>query len=301
MSQYEEDFLLPDATPVRTGLLPQTAEDEALVAAAPMYGEEFYLEDKDIQKLLANDTYKTWRRVRSKWVLQQGRLGSCNCAATIGACHNRRHLDGLAHIPLSVNYLYMHINGGRDQGSTLAAGIEFAKKGMAPIELSRDGEKWKFPLTVYNTRQVPQNWLKIAREESTTFQSFEAYKLPVGNYTMFKRAVASALARDHQIVHAWHVGRNSMSLRNGYIVVGRGSGNHATLAHSGKWVGGEDLVHPDVQGSWGPSKDPIYGPTGSGFGDDGFGLMTMRDFYACSGAHAYWVFVGNKMNKDAIK
>ncbi len=301
MSQYEEDFLLPDATPVRTGLLPQTAEDDALVAAAPMYGEEFYLEDKDIQKLLANDTYKTWRRVRQKWVVNQGSLGSCCAAAIINAFHNRRHLDGLAHIPLSVNYLYMHINGGRDAGAALAAGLERSKEGVAPIELSRDGEKWRVPLTVYNTRQIPQNWLRIAREEATTFQSFEAYKLPVGNYTMFKRAVASALARDHQIIHAWHVGRNSMSLRNGLVVVGRGPGNHATLAHSAKWIGGEDLVLVDLENSWGPVADPMYGPKSSGWGEGGFGLMTMRDFYACSGSHTFWVLVGNKMNKDAIK
>lgn len=300
MNGEPDDFLLPDGTLARGGLLPQTAADEALVAAAPMFPEDMLLDDKDISKLLSGDVYKSWRNLRSKWVLNQGNLGSCNAAATVGAIHNRRALEGLAHVPLSVNYLYMHINGGRDSGSTLAAGIEFAKQGVAPVTIKHDGDTWKLPLTVYNTRQVDQTWLRRAREESKGFQAFEPYKLPVGNYTLFKRAVASALARDFQIVHAWHVGRNSMSLRNGRIVVGRGPGNHATLAHSAKWVGGTDLALIDIQNSWGPSANPIYGARTSGWGEGGFGLMTMEDFYACAKNHAYWVYAGSKKNKNSM-
>lgn len=304
MSGEPDDFLLPDGTLARTGLLPQTAEDEALVAAAPMFPEDMLLDDKDISKLLSGDVYKSWRNIRSKWVLNQANLGSCNAAATVGAIHNRRALEGLAHIPFSINYIYMHINGGRDAGSTLARGIEFAKQGAAPAVLKHDGDTWRFPLDTFNTRQVDPNWLKRAREAAQGFQAFEPYKLPVGNYTLFKRAVASALARDFQIVHAWHVGRNSMSLRNGRVVVGRGSGNHATLAHSAKWVGGSDLVMVDVQNSWGSGSNtnPDYGtPSRSSWGEGGFGLMTMDDFYACAKNHAFWVYAGSKKNKDSLK
>lgn len=304
MSGEPDDFLLPDGTLARGGLLPQTPADEALVAAAPMFPEEMLLDDKDISKLLSGDVYKSWRNIRSKWVLNQGSLGSCCAAATINAFHNRRALEGLAHVPLSVNYIYMHINGGRDAGAPLARAIEFAKQGAAPTVLKHDGDTWRFPNTVYNTRQIDQTWYRRAQEASKGFQAFEPYKLPVGNYTLFKRAVASALARDFQIVHAWHVGRNSMSLRNGYIVQGRGVGNHATLAHSAKWVGGEDLVHPDVENSWGGGNntDPNYGtPSRSSWGDGGFGLMTMSDFYACAKNHAFWVYAGSKKNKDSMK
>lgn len=301
MSFEHEDMRLPNGVVVRTGLLPATDEGKLFAANAPMFGEEFYLEDADIKKLLPKDTHKMWRRRRSRWLINQNGLGSCNAAATVGAFQNRRDVEGLKHVPLSVNYLYMHINGGRDSGSTLAEGIKYAARGIAPVKLQVEGREWIFPHKSYRTSQISAAQMAAAKAEAANYVAHEAFKLPVGNYTMFKRAVASALARDFQIVHAWHVGGNSMSLRNGYIVQGRGPGNHATLGHSATYVGGEDIVHIDVQNSWCRTSDPIYGPTGSDWGEDGgFGLMTMQDFYACAKYHDYWVFTGSVKNEGSL-
>ncbi len=59
------------------------------------------------------------------------------------------------------------------------------------------------------------------------------------DYPSFRIAIASAIARDYPIIIAWHVSNASMRLNNGFIVQGRGPGNHATFIHSGKFVEGK--------------------------------------------------------------
>lgn len=239
--------------------------------------------------------------VDNSYVAESIGVHNCNANATVNAFHNRRDLDGYAHVALSANWLYMHINGGRDNGSQLRDGFKFSQTGIAPRQLKRDGEDYLFPDTVFRKDQVSQKWLKVANEEAGTYVAYEPYLLPVDNFETFKIALASAIARDHQVIHAWHVGNGGMRLRNGYAVIGRGPGNHATLFHSGKWVGGSDLVHPDSENSWGPSKNSLYGRVGgSGWGDDGFGLFTMADAYAAHEYHAYWVLVGTKVTDGAL-
>jgi len=290
-----EFFKLPDGTTVSVGCIPPTPAERALVADMPVYGEDFYLEPKDIEKSLKGDVYKQMRQRRFKWVLNQASLGKCAASATVSGFHNSRDLDGLVHVPLSDCYLYMHINRGRDQGALLADAMAFSKQGIAPRVLSKGQDKYTIPDNIYLKSQLPAKWMEVARDAATSYTTFEAYKLPVDNYNTFKIALASALARDHQVIHAWHVGGNSMRLRNGYAVQGGNIGNHATLFHSGKWVGGNDLVHPDIENSWGPSQDPMYGPTNSqGWGEGGFGLFTMQDAFVCTKYHDFWVFVGNK-------
>ncbi len=292
----QETFRLPDGTVVATGCLQPSPAERAMVADYPVYGQDFFLDPKDIEKSLKGDVYKTMRKRRLRWLLNQANLGKCAASATTGAFHNRRDLDGLPHVVLSDCFLYMHINRGRDQGALLKDAMEVAKRGMSPRDLTDGGKQYQIPHNIYLRNQMPKEWYDAATEASKAFTTFECYKLPVGDFQTFKIALASALARDHQVIHAWHVGNNSMRLRNGYAVQGRGVGNHATLFHSGKWVGGQDLVHPDIQNSWGPSQDPLYGPTGSaGWGDGGFGLFTMQDAFQCTQYHDFWVFVGNKI------
>ena len=298
-----ERFKLLDGSEVGTGLLMPTAAQQQLAMAAPVYGENFYLDPKDIEKALKGDVYKTFRRLRAPYVLNQANLGMCNAAATVNAYHNRRNLDGLKHVPLSPNHLYMRINGGGDNGSALVDGLkEAGTNGVSPRQLKVDGKPVVFPWNVYNKRQISSQLLREADVAATSFLSYEAYRLPVDSYATFKIALASALARDHQVVMAWHVGNASMNLRNGYIVVGNGMGNHACLFHSAKWVGGEDLIAPDLENSWGGGNtDSMYGPPGTSWGEGGFGLMTMQDSFRVTKYHTFWVFPGNKMafNKDA--
>lgn len=227
---------------------------------------------------------------------------NCNASAIVAAFHNRRELDGMTDVVLADSHLYMNINGGSDRGSQLVHGMEYSTlNGVSPVLLDVNGEQQKFPLTAFNRRQVSQALLRAADIAAKTYQTFEAYRVPVTDYNTFKIAIASAIARDHQIVIALHAGRSFMSLNKGYIQQSRGPGNHALIVHSGKWVGGDDLVHPDIQNSWGPCKNPLLGRVGgSGWGEDGFGLITMSSLWQCARSHVFWVFPGSKANKGAL-
>jgi hypothetical protein len=301
MSETEVLTLL-DGEQVGTGLLLPTEKDLKDALRFNVYADDQFLEASDIEKSLKNDKYKTFRRLRSKRIINQGSIGKCNASAIVAAFHNRRELDGMTDVVLADSHLYMNINGGSDRGSQLVHGMEYSTlNGVAPVLLDVNGEQQKFPLAAFNRRQVSQALLRAADIAAKTYQTFEAYRVPVTDYNTFKIAIASAIARDHQIVIALHAGRSFMSLNKGYIQQSRGPGNHALIVHSGKWVGGDDLVHPDIQNSWGPTKNPLLGRVGgSGWGEDGFGLITMSSLWQCARSHVFWVFPGSKANKGAL-
>ena len=227
---------------------------------------------------------------------------NCNASATVGGIHNVRDMAGHKHVVLSDCYLYMNINGGRDNGSMLADGFRFAEGGIAPRSFTYNGKTYNIPHNVYQKRQVSAELLKAADVVAKEYTTWEAYRLPVGDYATFKRYLASALALDYQVVFAWHVNNASMRLRNGYVAVGNGPGNHATLWHSAKYVGGSDVIHPDMQNSWGGGNpDPAYGPPNTaGWGEGGFGLFTMQDAYRCAHNHVFWVITGSKVTKESL-
>ena len=301
MSETEVLTLL-DGEQVGTGLLLPTEKDLKDALRFNVYADDQFLEASDIEKSLKNDKYKTFRRLRSKRIINQGSIGKCNASAIVAAFHNRRELDGMTDVVLADSHLYMNINGGSDRGSQLVHGMEYSTlNGVSPVLLDVNGEQQKFPLAAFNRRQVSQALLRAADTAAKTYQTFEAYRVPVTDYNTFKIAIASAIARDHQIIIALHAGRSFMSLNKGYIQQSRGPGNHALIVHSGKWVGGDDLVHADIQNSWGPCKNPLLGRVGgSGWGEDGFGLITMSSLWQCARSHVFWVFPGSKANKGAL-
>jgi len=302
MSDNIELFDMLDGNYVAAGLKMPTPEIIRESMKYPLYGDNQMLEAKDIEKSLKGDKYKTFRKIRSPRVVNQGSIGKCCPSTTISAFHNRRELDGMTDIALADSHLYMNINGGGDNGAQLLHALQYTQKtGIAPVNLKVDGQLVKFPLNAFNRRQVPSNILRAADQAALTFQSFEPYRLPITSYQAFKIAVASAIARDHQIIIAVQAGRSFSTLRQGYVTQSSGFGNHAVLLHSGKWVGGEDLVHPDIQNSWGPSKNPLYGAVGgAGWGEDGFGLITMSSLWQCANTHTFWVFPGSKVNPGSI-
>jgi hypothetical protein len=130
--------------------------------------------------------------------------------------------------------------------------------------------------------------LAAADAEAARFRGWEWYRAP-RDFKSFARCLASELARRNPVVFAWHVGAGSMRLRNGYVVTGNGRGNHATYFHSAKWVGGSDLVNPDMRNSWGPSQHEDYGRPGQSWGDGGFALFTMEQAFACNEWHDTYI------------
>lgn len=288
-----ERFKLPDGTEVGTGNVESTqAEMTKAMSSYRVCGENYYLDKSDIEKLLKADRYKEVRKQRRKSVINQAQLGKCNASATIAALHQIRSRCGLPATVLSDCHLYMRINGGNDNGSTLIDGFnELKKNGVAPRDLEFAGKHYTIPHDIYQKREMPREWLDVANRVGMEYRSWEPFIVP-DDYPTFKIAVASALAREYPIVFAWHVTNAGMRLSNGYVNNGRGGGNHANVAISAKWVGGDDLVHPDDQNSWGPVEDTALGPRGAGWGEDGFGLFTMESFFRCRKNHMFWVLVG---------
>jgi len=295
--EANDQFTLPDGGIVGTGCILPLAEDRLEADSTfRVFGESMWLDESDIPKLVTEKKYIEDRNKYRKWLRNQSNLGKCNASATTAALEQRQDKDGVPHVALSDNHLYMNINGGRDGGSLLIDGFKYLQgKGQSPRRLVVDGKEYLFPENVYNRRQVPEQWLRAADEEAMHHRSWEPMIVP-RDYSQFRIAMASAIARDYPVVIAWHVGNASMRLSNGYIVQGRGPGNHATFIHSGKYVGGSDLVHPDNQNSWGPTEDAMYGPRGTGWGDGGYGLFTMESLFTCRQYHEFWVLVSSKFD-----
>jgi hypothetical protein len=285
MSYTGESFQLPDGSMVATGNLP-TETPLGLFAEFP---DSEYLEDKDIERALPNDFYLEQRKVHEKYTINQSSIGKCNTSAAVSSIYQAGENDGHKHVPLADNHMYYNINGGGDNGSALIDSFTFARdRGCSPRIIEVGGRQYRIGDLVYKASQLTKEVRDEADRQAVRFKTWEPVRVP-RPYSEFCRAVASAVARRYPLVVAWHVSNASMKLRNGFIQVGRGMGNHATKVHSGKWVGGKDLIHVDFQNSWGPTKDAIYGPMGPGWGDNGFGLMTMQDLYLCSKNHDFYI------------
>lgn len=279
-----EQFKLPDGTLVSTGNL---VPDE-LPRAYAEFPQAQLLDPSEAERLIKKRDYKKVRTKFAPWMINQSSVGKCNTSAAAGAFYRVRDITGQKHVALADNYMYYHINGGQDRGSMLDDGMAFLKdQGFAPRVLP-SGEIGHL---VYNERQVPDAIKREADAAAHRFKGWEPYRVPE-DYEGFKQTIVTAIAREYPIVMAWHVGNSSMRLQNGYAVQGRGPGNHASFFHAGKWVGGKDLVHPDLCNSWGPSKDAMYGPQGSGWGEGGFGLMTMESAFQCRKYHDFYVITG---------
>lgn len=217
---------------------------------------------------------------------------NCNASSNCSAAENVRDEQGMPEVALSDCHLYSGINGGSDNGSALISSMKkMQDDGCSPMEVQVGGMTRVMPNDVYNRRNFDREVLKIADQEAARFKGMEYYKAPIDSFEKFAACIASAIARRFQVIFAWHVGGSSMRLNgNGYAVVGRGAGNHSNCLHSGKWVGGKSLVHPDDQNSWGPSVNALFGPTGGqGWGEGGFALFTMEDVFACARNHCTYI------------
>lgn len=287
MSMAGELFQLPGGELVGCGLLPPAAAETRVTAMAE-YPDELLLEDKDIQRLLPEGWEKSQRQRFVASMINQGGLGQCDPCANIGALEQIMGNEGRPFVPLCSNELYTRVNGGSDNGATLISTYnEIQRNGICSRVLSVAGKQVAIPHNVYLRRQLSPEVLKVAAEDAKRFKAWEAYLIPK-SYEKFKRVVASALARRHPIVWAWHVTQAGMRLRNGYLVQGRGVGNHANVVISAKFVGGSEIVHPTNRNSWGPVANPLFGPTGGGWGEGGFSQVTMQDFFACIQYHDFY-------------
>jgi hypothetical protein len=293
-----EIFKLEDGTEVATGNIPLAEEDRPVLFSE--YPEDTLLDDSDLKKLLTKEERLARRKRFSKWVINQHRIGKCTTSASVGGMYQIEDNDGVSHVPYADNWMYANINGGVDRGSALVHAMQFIMdKGNCPRFLDVNGKQYRIGDNVVSLRSIPDDVEKEAAKQSLKRRAFEAFRVPKRDFKVFCRTLATAFARRQPVVFAMHVGQGFTRLRNGFVVPSRGQGNHAMLLQAGEWRGSSvEQVTPELRNSWGPSADPIYGPTVGGWGEGGFGLCTMEDAFECIRNHDYYVLTSVKYHES---
>lgn len=195
--QYFTGCLVPDSKPQRIA---------AYEDSQPM------LSKQEIVDLVQNEN-RTPARKRfpaEQWIRNQGGRGSCNGYAGAWALARARVMAGLPFEPLSGEYLYSMINGGRDSGSMLDDGMEkIQSDGVARESLVKHES--------YLWNQMSQE----ARQDAERFKAFECYAART------EMGWASGLALGWVGVCATHYTNAMMRLNNGVSAESHGPGNHA--------------------------------------------------------------------------
>jgi hypothetical protein len=285
-----EEVILDGGYRVGTGLQLPGEEGIKLMASWPTFPNGWLWDDDKIKNALVGtggaQRYQLDRKKRARRVRNQAQLGKCNISSNASGQEQCRENQGMPDEPLNDTFTYIRLNGGKDEGTGLPQTFtDMQKTGVSPCRLQCGGMTKIFPLDAYLKKQVPADVWQAAVEAAGRFRSVKAMKLPLDDFETFCRAAATMIAARIPIVWAWHVGKLGSTLKNGFMQLGKGVGNHSNLIHSGKFVGGKTLLHPDNQNSWGPTKDLIYGPKGPSWGEGGFGLTTMEGLYECVKYH----------------
>lgn len=167
---------------------------------------------------------------------QDGR-GQCNASATCSALEFAREVGGMEYVHLSAGDLYSQINGGRDDGSTLEAGLRAAlTTGVATART--------VPY-VWNGRRVEN---AAAKGERQLYKAAEVYLCPSFDH------VASAIQQGFIpiIGMKWH--GNFKPDRDGWLPV-RGSGGYgghaiAVCGLDKRVIGGKEVWALKIRNSW---------------------------------------------------
>ena len=168
----------------------------------------------------------------SVWGKNQGGRGACNGFAAASCLERERVKCGLDGVHLSGEFIYAHINGGRDQGSMLDDGMDhLLKVGTCRADL--------VPHEEYLLNRISQ----AAKEDAKRFKAFECYHLST------EIELATALALGWTCVVAVHVGGGYQQLdQYGIRGASAGPGNHAVCIQDVVVVNNEFCF--DEVGSW---------------------------------------------------
>ncbi len=229
--------------------------EEALEAAG-----EALLTDAQIEEICRSGVMDGRAKFGSTMVDNQNTHGSCNGFLEAGVLGCARVRRGEPFEFLSGAYAYSLMNGGRDQGSQLAAGLAGVAGGVCRRELC-------------NWRQIyPHLYDRAAcAADAKRFRGFLQYPCAT------LRGLWSGLAMGFDGGVAVHAAGRFMSTDStGMAGVANGGGNHAVRC--------DGIV-------WGPN-----GPTGTGvnswgtgYGDGGRMLMDERHFAQTFRNHQFWI------------
>lgn len=187
---------------------------------------------EDILEIIKNpkrrDSRKRWP---TKRLINQGRRSSCNAYMAAAMWMRAHWLATGIWVEVSPEFMYMHINGGRDQGSMLDDGMVFMTDvGFCKKEIDGD---MLIPYQSYRKSDIGMEQMRFATQDAVNQRAGECYQMPNGTPEQCWAALLSCLAGRGVVGLAVQVGNNYM--RSGEIAgFDRGPGNHA--------VCGDDIV-----------------------------------------------------------
>jgi hypothetical protein len=229
-----------------TGLLIPEVRDSGL----PRYQLSQKMLGMDQIKSILDDPRRVSARQRfpsREWIKNQGQRGSCNGFSCAKALERARVKQGMSHVALSGEGAYAQMNGGRDQGSALAAGMRVLIESGVPLESLVPSQEFL--------------WNRISAEAKASRSRFKAAECYAVESEM---ELASALASEFVCVIAVHASGNYSSLdENGVSRQSLGPGNHSVGAQDLRIVNGE--LQFDSFNSW-----------GTRWGDQGHNWVTWR-------------------------
>ncbi len=197
------------------------------------------------------------------WISNQRSTSACNGHATAGALSQAMYVKsgGKEKVLLSGADAYSQMNGNRDNGSTLAAGMKVVTSGIALAS--------SVPYNLIFSNQIPA----AAKAERARFRGLEPYAVDT------EEEFATGLALGFMGVIAVHVAGNYDKLDgDGISKGGNGTGNHAVRVDDIGMLSDGTLTY-DSPGSWGAT-----------WGQDGRCRFTWnRHLRTTVGNHRFWL------------
>lgn len=232
----DQIFTLSDGGFVRTGNIAPATESGKVFAGRTFADGIGVLSKDKIVSLIKKPKRVAGRKrfLGTNWIKNQGRRGSCNAYAAASALERARDLRGEPRVILGPEFLYAHINGGRDQGSML-------DKGMKALQVLGCPPKEYVPYESFRRdEQTKEGFDNAAR-----FRILEPYAIHT------EEEIATALALNFMVVVATHVSDAWMRLDAEGVAGGsNGPGNHAVGCHDVR-IGKDGFYQFDHFGSWG--------------------------------------------------
>jgi len=241
------------------------------VCAFPTFENVFEpWDDQQIRRVITDPNRVPRRKIFGpSWIQNQRSHGSCNGYGLSGGLSKSRYLRGIQDkLLLSGAFPYSLMNGGRDQGSALSAGLKIIEQyGSCPESL--------VPWNMIYPRMQPAN----AKAEAAKHKGLICYAAK----TM--QGLKTGLAKGFIAVVAVHAGGNFQRLNSqGIAGVDSGRGNHAVHVDDLCMVGGK-MVY-DHAGSW-----------GLGYGSQGRAYLTDDSFSQTFSTHTFYL-IGSTEEAD---
>jgi len=230
------------------------------VSSIPVFKDHVEPLDKAWLERMAKDPVSVGRTIFGTDYIKSQVGNSCNGVAGAMALTRSRVRRGLKRVDLSGGYLYSLINGNRDNGSMLDAGMKVIQdKGIAPVDL--------VPLDRLFRKQYDTSAADRAAKKYMAYECYRCEEI---------EDLWTALALGWDCVVVVHVGNGFERFdSNGLAGYSRGQGNHAVGAQGILWAGGEIVA--DAYNSWGKA-----------WGNRGHMLLSKRHFEQTIGVHSFY-------------